>query len=80
MARREQEDQGMGPNEAEKLEAALREIMVALLERVPDGYGRILRSVSAVTQDPTITAAAAMAYQDELAEVLEERPALPGVH
>lgn len=81
MARSEQEKGLMPqPHNAQELESALKEIMAVMLESVPDGYGRILRAVSEMTRDPVITQQAVSAYRDELAEVLEESPALPGVH
>ena len=72
------------PHDAEELESVLKRTMKALLERVPDGYGRILRAVSEITNDPAIDELAALAYREEQEEAAADRLAhgkpAPGVH
>ncbi len=70
----------MQAHDVQKLESALKEILAAMLERIPDGYGRILRAVSEVTKDPVITQQAVLAYQDEMSETLGYSKPLGGVH
>jgi hypothetical protein len=81
MAQGKQESKEMAQaRDAQELKATLIRTLQAMKERVPDWYGQAMMVLAEVSQNEILSEMAAIAYQEELAEVLEERPALPGVH